>query len=120
MLLDIISITLGLIGLSFGLLCALRLYRWERQLRGGRIAIAYKGKVKLNAPLIDWFNWINSLDRDRNATGHTIYKLGSTTVAILKRLPPPKAKSTVRKEDSQNGRSRPLHNLAQRRRASRT
>lgn len=116
----VISLIFGMVGCTFGLFCALRLYQWERQLRGARIAIAYKGKVKLNAPLIEWIGWINALDKDEKSTGRAIYKANATTVAILKRLPPVKAKSVTRKEDDPNGRSRPLHNLAQRRRATRT
>lgn len=115
----IISMIIGVVGVSFGLACGYRLFQWERQLRGARIAIAYKGRVKMDAPLIDWFKWCNSLDRDKRTSGHTIYKMNATTVAILKRRPPVKAKTITRKGES-NGRIRPLHNLAQRRRASRS
>lgn len=119
MTLAIVGVTFGIVGSAFGTICAIRLLQWERQLRGARIAIAYKGRVKLQAPLIDWLKWANSLDNDKTTTGRPIYKANATTVVILKRRPPVKAKTITRKGDS-NVRLRPLHNLAQRRRATST
>lgn len=87
---------LGLVGIGIGYLCLRRHRKWERQLRGARIAVAYKGKVKINAPLSDWLLWAQSLDADKTVTGRTVYKLGMTTVAILKPRSPEHGKATTK------------------------
>lgn len=81
---EIVAFLVGIIGLSFGLFCGARLRRWERQLAGARIAVAYKTRVKLEAPLVEWLTWANMLDKDQQSRGRVVYRMGGTSVAILK------------------------------------
>lgn len=74
----------GLAGIAFGVFCGVRLARWERQLAGARIAVAYKQKIRLQAPLIEWLKWCEMLDRDQQSTGRVVYRQANTSVAILK------------------------------------
>lgn len=62
------------------------LWRWERQLKGARIAVAYKRRVQLQAPLHEWMRWALALKRDERSTGRVVYRNGGVTVAILKPL----------------------------------
>lgn len=81
---------LGLVGVYFGVASYWHLRRWARQMQGARIAISYKRKVKLQAPLQEWMLWCNQLDKDKQSGGRVVYTLGGTSVAIIKR--PEKAK----------------------------
>lgn len=78
---------LGLIGLLFGCFCAHKLYQWERFLKGARLAIAYKGKTKMQPTLLELMRWAITVSKDPNATGRAFYKMSSTTVAILQPRP---------------------------------
>ena len=60
------------------------LWKWAKQCQNARIAVAYKNKVKLDAPLIEWLRWCNQLDKDKDANGRTIYALGSTRIAVIR------------------------------------
>lgn len=84
---EIVSLAVGITGLTFGILCGLKLRKWERQLTGARVAIAFKGKTQMSAPLIDWLGWANLLHKDKDSAGRAIYKMGGTTVAIVKPQP---------------------------------
>jgi hypothetical protein len=81
---EIVSFIFGALGILFGAFFALRLYRWEQQLAGARIAVAYKQKVRLQAPLIEWLGWANMLAKDEQSSGRVVYRQASTTVAIIK------------------------------------
>jgi hypothetical protein len=50
-----------------------------------RIAIAYKGKVKSDAPLVEWLLWANMIDRDKESNGRVIFQANNVRVALLKR-----------------------------------
>lgn len=84
-IITIIAFTVGVLGLTFGALCYNELRKWVRQVRGARIAVAYKRRVQLQAPLSEWLGWCNQLDRDKDSTGRVIYRQGAVTVAIVKR-----------------------------------
>lgn len=60
------------------------LYRWSTILKMGRIAVAYKNKVKLQAPLTELAAWARRLQEDDYANGQVFYRLGGTTIAIAK------------------------------------
>lgn len=79
----------GLLIGAAGFTCAVwfyrNLWRWAKQCDHARITVAYKGRVKLNAPLTEWLLWCNQLDRDKDATGRVVYVFGGTQVAILKK-----------------------------------
>lgn len=101
-MLDVILGILCVAAVVVAALCARQLQRWERLLSGARIVIAFKGKNKLTPRLIDFVRWAESLDSDKRVNGQTIYKLGGTTIALIK--PDPrghgKAKTTTIKTDS--------------------
>lgn len=83
-----VGIVVGILGLAFAVTFYLHLRRWGRLMNYGRIAVAYKGKVKLQAPLREWALWCRMLDADKDSSGRTIYKLGATSIAITKAVMP--------------------------------
>lgn len=62
------------------------LYRWAKECQGARITIAYKRKVKIDAPLVEWMLWIRQANKDKSTGGRIVYSVGGTQVAILKRV----------------------------------
>lgn len=60
------------------------LWKWARICQRSRIAIAFKRKVKLQAPLTEYIEWIKMLDQDKDSGGRTIYSAGGTTVIITR------------------------------------
>lgn len=83
-MLDILAIGAGIIGLAFGIRCYLELRKWARQCQNARIVVSHKRRIKLNAPLVDWLTWANSLDKDDSATGRIVYTADKTQVAIIR------------------------------------
>lgn len=79
------SLVFGVLGVAYGLVCYWKLWQWARQCQGARIVVAYKNKVKLNAPMVEWLVWANMLDKDKDHNGRNIYRMGGTDVAIVKR-----------------------------------
>jgi hypothetical protein len=88
---------IGLFGFAFGLKCYSELRKWARQCQGARIAIAYKRKVKLQAPLIEWLMWVNQLDKDKDSHGRVVYSIGGTSVAITKAVHPKRKRKWAKK-----------------------
>ena len=80
----------GLVGVAFGGRCYWELWKWARQCQGARITVAYKRKVKLDAPLLEWLLWVNMLDKDKDTHGRVVYTVGGTTIAIRKQVKPPR------------------------------
>lgn len=76
----------GTVGWIAALVAWRQLYRWERQLTGARVLVSYKGRTKMSPRLIDWLKWANTLQGDTRLNGQVIYKMGSTTISILKPL----------------------------------
>jgi hypothetical protein len=80
---------------ALGWLVAIRVYvelkRWARQCQKARIAIFYKRKATLNAPIVEWLNWCNSLDKDEQTKGRVVYRGSHVSVAILKPSTMPEA-----------------------------
>lgn len=89
MILEVGSIVIGVAGVLFGLRCYYELWKWARECQYSRIAIAYKRKVKLQAPLVEWLLWIRKLNEDKDSSGRVIYSLGGTSVAITRTTIPP-------------------------------
>lgn len=88
---DYVALALGAGGLAFGALSYSHLRRWVRHARSARIAIAYKRKVVLDAPLTEWIEWSHMLDKDQDR-GRVVYRGGHVSVAIArprKRKDPP-------------------------------
>lgn len=93
-----------LIAVAFAVKFYTELHKWARQCQGARIAIAYKTKVKLHAPLTEWLAWVNMLDKDKASTGRVVYQMGGTSVAITKRVSKKDAK-TVKPESQKRVRT---------------
>jgi len=93
----IILYLIGVIGWAIAGLCCLRVYTWAQYLKRTRIVIFYKGKSKINVPMIEWMKWAQTLERDKSARGHTVYKMGGTDVGILKKLPRDQGKTKSQK-----------------------
>jgi hypothetical protein len=67
----------------------LELWRWARQCQHARIAVSYKGKVQLQAPILEWILWANQLDLDKDSNGRVVWRSDKTAVAIAKKVVPP-------------------------------
>jgi hypothetical protein len=61
-----------------------RLWRWERQLKGARIAIAHNQRVQMQPTLLDLLRWALVLDKDKRNTGQRFYLRNKISVSILK------------------------------------
>jgi hypothetical protein len=86
--LTITLIILAAVGWTLGLWAAYGLWRWERQLTGARMAVAYKGKrVQMQPTLYEMLQWALRLDRDKLNNGQVFYRNGNVTLAILKPAP---------------------------------
>jgi hypothetical protein len=79
---DIISCIIGFLGLAVACFFGWKLRQWEYLLTS-RIAIAYKGKIKMSPQLIEWLQWSAAMTKDGKENARVVYKLGSTTVAIV-------------------------------------
>lgn len=84
MILEIISLIVGVLGILFGLRCYYELWKWARQCQHARIAVEFKRKVKLDRPLVEWLSWANQLENDKAANGHVVYMMGGTRIAVMK------------------------------------
>lgn len=87
-IIDIVSVAIGVAGLVFGAGCYWELWKWAQQCKGARIAIAYKRRVQLQAPLVEWLMWCNQLDKDKDSHGRVVWRQGYASVAISKRVTP--------------------------------
>ena len=105
---EYISIGFGLFGICFGLRCYRELYKWARQCQHARIAIAYKRRVQLQAPLVEWVKWCNQLDKDKDSHGRVVWRQGYASVAITKAVyPPGRFKTLIRKWRTRNVEQQP-------------
>lgn len=75
----------GLFGLAYAVRFYIELRKWAHLIKYARIVVAYKGKVKLNAPLQEWALWIRMLEEDEASNGRVLYQLGATRIAILRK-----------------------------------
>lgn len=100
MLLDALAVGIGVTGLVYGTRCYLELRKWAKQCQNARIVVAHKRRVKLNAPLVDWLTWANSLDQDESSTGRIVYLNDKTSVAIVR--PDKRSKSKGGKIDERS------------------
>lgn len=81
---------------AWGYYCAWRrgkeLKTWAEWAHYGRIVIAYKRKIKLNAPLTEFVAWAHMLKDDEGSKGRVIWSMGGASVAIAKSAVPLKEK----------------------------
>lgn len=97
MVINLICVVITVLSLAFAARCYFELWKWARQCQYARIVIAYKRKVKLQAPLVEWLLWVNQLSKDKDSQGRVVYSMGSTSVAITKAaMPPGKIRQTVK------------------------
>lgn len=95
---EIVSFAVGIAGLLAAVFFGYRLWRWEQAVGGFRIVVAYKRKVKLEAPFVDWLKWGNMLRGDQQAGGRVVYHHGGTSVVVVKPRPRPTTKTRTIKE----------------------
>ena len=88
MIVEIICGCLATVSIIFAARCYWELRKWARQCQGARIAIAYKRKVQLQAPLVEWLMWCNQLDKDKDSHGRVVWRQGYASVAITKAVTP--------------------------------
>lgn len=74
----------ALLCLLYAVHCYRELYSWARQCQSAQIAVSYKQKVKLVAPLVEWLLWTKQL-KGSDANGRVIYSMGGTSVALIKK-----------------------------------
>lgn len=89
------SSAVAVLALLFAGRCYLELYRWARQCQQARIAIAFKGRVQLQAPLVEWLGWANLLAADEGSRGRVIYRANKVSVAILRPRPVGRTRAAV-------------------------
>ena len=95
------------ISTAFAVRFYMELWKWAKQCQRAQIAIAYKRKVKLSAPLVEWLLWCNQL-KDKDENGRVVFSLGGTSVAILKgKTPPSRIRQALR-----TGRKQPKRTAA--------
>lgn len=83
--LDWVFFLVTLVSVCFTLRYWIELRRWAHLIKYGRVVVAYKAKVKLNAPLQEWALWCRAAQEDDSVNGRVIYHLGGTRIAILKK-----------------------------------
>jgi len=81
------AVVAAVLAIAFAIRCYVELRRWANVCSYGRIAIAYKRKVQLQAPLTEWYLWTRKLGDSEN--GRVVYRNGGVTVAIVKQVTPP-------------------------------
>jgi hypothetical protein len=101
----IFGLLVGLVGAYLAWAYHRDLHAWTDQCNHARIVVAYKNKVKINAPITEWIMWCNMLDKDNKANGRTVYRIGGTDVAIIKKSFVTKDTSPVPAKNGQRGKS---------------
>jgi len=79
-----IGYIVGVIGIGAAIWFYYHLWRWAREMQHARIAIAYKGKVKVDATLTEWLLWTRQADKDKYSNGRVVFQVQGVRVAILK------------------------------------
>lgn len=81
----IFGVAFGVFGLAWAARFYWELRKWAHLIKYGRIVIAYKNRVKLNAPIQEWALWAQAAEGDKSSNGRVIYQLGGTRVAVLRK-----------------------------------
>ena len=99
----LISYIIGIAGIVFGAACYLNTRKWARLCQRSRIVISYNRRVQLNATLLEFVNWISSLDE--GARGREIYRVHKMAVSIVKADPKHgQTQTKTVKNSQQNGK----------------
>ena len=97
MVLTIVGWVVGAVGLLFGTYCYMGYRRLAHQCQQARIAIAYKGKVKIHAPLMEVLLWYRVMLKDKqHPGGRVIYHVGGTRIALTRPVKPERGRQIVR------------------------
>jgi hypothetical protein len=83
MTLEIITSAFGTVGLLAALRMFVELRRWANLARNARIAVSFKQRVMLQAPLVEWMTWAGQLADDEKSNGRVVYRNAHFAVAIL-------------------------------------
>lgn len=107
MSLSVIGYIVGVVGLictavsaAFALSCYRHLRQWALECKSVRVAIAYKGKVKLEPTLEELMLWARKVPKDR--TGQPFFGMGGVRIAIIRRVKVPRQRKRNQQSD-QNG-----------------
>lgn len=105
---DWISVGFGVLGVAYGIRCYWELYKWARQCQNARIAISFKRKVRLQAPLVEWLLWANNVKKDKLATGQVVFSQANVSVAVVQAdTPPGKVRKAIRTARGRHGQTAP-------------
>lgn len=96
---DYLSWAVGAIGIFLAVGFYLELRKWAHLIKYGRIVVAYKNKVRLNAPIQEWALWAKMAERDKSSNGRVVYSMGQTRVALIRKsfVPDPPLKRLIKK-----------------------
>lgn len=84
MILEVASLTIGTLGVLFGLACYRIARMWQRDCREARIIIAVKNRVQLDAPLVEWLAWNKALPKRERGRGGIIFQHSGVRVALAR------------------------------------
>lgn len=85
MVFDLICLGGALVAFLFACRCYYELWKWARECQYWRIAIEFKGKTKIDAPLQEWLLWSRQANKDKTAGGRIVYHAGGTRVGLITR-----------------------------------
>lgn len=98
-----ISLAIGALGVAFGAWSYHELWKWAKQCKNARIAIAYKGRTALQAPIVEWITWANMLGDDDRSSGRVVYRNQKVTVFITRLAKKTESSTEVRTVKSNAG-----------------
>lgn len=86
---------LAVLSTAFAIHFYKELFKWARECQSAQIAIAWKGKVTVVAPLVEWMLWSRQLS-GKEENGRVVYHNGGTRVALIKRRKQSKKRMSVK------------------------
>ncbi len=88
----------GLVGWPVGISGYLLARRWMRDCQKCRIIIAVKGRVQLDASLVEWLAWNKALPKREQGRGGVIFQHSAVRVALARpKIGAPAAEVKTRK-----------------------
>jgi hypothetical protein len=83
-ILELVSFSVGIVGLLFGITGVRLARQWSRDCTKCRIIIAKKGRVVLDASLVEWLSWNKALPHREQARGGIIFHASGISVALAR------------------------------------
>lgn len=102
----VLSVVVALAGVAVATYAWWQARKWTILIAYSRVAIEYKGKVKIDAPLREWALWCKQAGKDKQTRGHVMYAMGGTRIALFPGKKPPKVKPVEQHPDKRGVRSR--------------